>query len=302
MTEVAFSGAKKRYGKTHALDGLTMNLAGNKIIGILGRNGAGKTTALNLLAGHLKTNGGTVTVSGHHPFNSLYVSANTILIEEGMTFPPSFTLSGILDEMGRAYRSFDRKLAANLLDHFGIPLNAFHIQLSKGMKNTFNMVVGLSARMPLTMFDEPLNGMDAAVRSDLLRILLREFIAHPRMILLSGHQLEELENLFEEVAILHEGRLLHHGRADEFKEQFVRISGTAQEVREAIDQIAALEFHETLPGMAEAILRIPEGATLFANKHNGLHTSPVSLNDAYIAMTRKKGAIDHVYTDATDGS
>lgn len=298
--EVKFQQVVRQYGKTEALSGLTLNLAGDKIIGILGRNGAGKSTALQIAAGHLKPSGGKVSILGENPFNSLLASANTFMVHEGMTFPPSLRLRSILDELKRAYPNFDKKLALSLLDHFGIPEGAFHIQLSKGMKNTFNMVAGIAARTPLTMFDEPLNGMDAGVRSDLLQVLLKDYIARPRMILLSGHQLEGLEDLFEEVVILHQGRLLHHGNADEFKEGFVRISGPASEVRRAASKVQALELHETLPGMAEAILMVQPGTTLFMNEESGLKSTSVSLDDAYVAMTRKKGGIDRVYADATD--
>ncbi|WP_424236692.1 ATP-binding cassette domain-containing protein [Bhargavaea ginsengi] len=298
--EVTFQQVVRQYGKTEALSGLTLNLDGDKIIGILGRNGAGKSTALQIAAGHLKPSGGKVSIFGENPFNSLFASANTLLVHEGMSFPPALRLSAILGEMERAYPSFDKKLARSLLEHFGIPDNAFHIQLSKGMKNTFNMVAGIAARTPLTMFDEPLNGMDAGVRSDLLQVLLKDYIARPRMILLSGHQLEGMEDLFEEVVILHQGRLLHHGNADEFKEGFARISGPVSEVRQAASKVQVLELHETLPGMAEAIIMVQPGTTLFMNEGSGLKSTSVSLGDAYVAMTRKKGGIDRVYADATD--
>ncbi|MFC7365339.1 MULTISPECIES: ATP-binding cassette domain-containing protein [Bhargavaea] len=301
MMEVDFRNVTKKYGRTEALRELTLNLAGDKIIGILGRNGAGKSSALQIAAGHLKPSAGDVSMLGENPFNSLLVSANTILVHEGMAFPPALRLRAILAELERAYPAFDKKLAKSLLDHFGIPDHAFHIQLSKGMKNTFNMVAGIAARTPLTMFDEPLNGMDAGVRSDLLKVLLKEYIAHPRMILLSGHQLEGMEELFEEVVILHHGRLLHHGNADEFKEGFVRISGPESEVRRAASEVQVLELHETLPGMAEAIIMVRPGTTLFMNEGLGLKSTSVSLGDAYVAMTRKKGGIDRVYADATDG-
>jgi ABC-2 type transport system ATP-binding protein len=300
MTEVEYQNVTKQYGRTKALSGLTLNLSGNKIIGILGRNGAGKSTALQIAAGYLKPSGGKAAVFGENPFNSLRVSANALLIHEGTAFPPSLRLGAILDEMRRAYPSFDKKLALSLLTHFGIPDHVFHVQLSKGMKNTFNMIAGIAARTPLTMFDEPLNGMDAGVRSDILRVLLKEFIAHPRMILLSGHQLEDVEDLFEEVAILHEGRLLHHGNADEFKERFVRISGPGTEVRRAVSRVRALELRDTLPGMAEALIELPDGNPL-PDHAGGLSVSAVPLNDAYIALTRQKGGIDRVYADATDG-
>ncbi|RSK35770.1 ATP-binding cassette domain-containing protein [Bhargavaea beijingensis] len=299
--DLNFHQVVKHFGKTKALSGLTLNLAGNKIIGILGRNGAGKSTALQLAAGLLKPSAGNVSVLGEKPFNSLRISANTLLVHEGMTFPPALRLGTILDELERTYPSFDRKLARNLLDHFGIPSDAFHIQLSRGMKNTFNMVAGIASRTPLSMFDEPLNGMDAGVRSDLIQVLLKEYISHPRMILLSGHQLEGVEDLFEEIVILHEGRLLHHENADEFKERFVRISGPCSVVRRAASTEKVLDLHDTLPGMSEAIIMMKPGTALIMSEGNGLKSTSVSLGDAYVALTRKKGGIDRVYTDAADG-
>ncbi|WP_052455769.1 ATP-binding cassette domain-containing protein [Bhargavaea cecembensis] len=300
MTRLDFDHTEKQFLGKRALQDLTLSLEGEKIIGLLGRNGAGKTTAMKLAAGFLKPTGGEVRAFGEPVFNSLLASANTIYMAEDIRFPDTLSLAGILDELARAYPNFDRKLAGRLADYFSLPSGAKHAALSKGMKNTFNLIAGLAARCPLTLLDEPLNGMDAVVRKDLTSVLLKEFIEAPRMIVLSGHQLQGLEELFEEVAILQDGRLRHHGEAESFRERFKRLTGRSETVRAATAGLHVRSRRETLPGMEEAIVELEPG-TIFAPAGEDLAVSSLFLNDAYIAFTGgTEGGIDRVYADQTE--
>ncbi|MET3576956.1 ATP-binding cassette domain-containing protein [Bhargavaea ullalensis] len=298
MKRLEFDGTEKRFLGTSALRELTLTLEGDKIIGLLGRNGAGKTTAMKLAAGFLRPTAGSVRAFGEPAFNSLFASANTIYMSEDVRFPYTLSLGGILDELARAYPNFDRALAGRLADYFSLPSDSKHAALSKGMQNTFNLIAGLAARCPLTLLDEPLNGMDAAVRKDLTSVLLKEFIEAPRMIIVSGHQLQGLEELFEEIAILHKGRLLRHEEADSFKGQFKKVSGPASAVSAATERHTVILRRPSLPGMEEAIVELGPGMTLFAPAGTDLAVSALSLNDAYIAATGgTEGGIDRVYAD-----
>ena len=298
MIQLEFEKAEKRFQGKTALRDLTLSLEGEKIVGLLGRNGAGKTTAMKLAAGFLKPTGGDVRAFGGPVFNSLLASANTIYLSEDTRFPYTLTLGGIIDELARAYPNFDRGLATRLMDYFTLPSFMKHASLSKGMRNTFNLIAGLTARCPLTLLDEPLNGMDAAVRKDLTSVLLKEFIEAPRLIVVSGHQLQGLEDLFEEVAIIDNGRLLLHEDADSFKERFKRISGKADAVGAATEGLRVLSRRQSLPGMEETVIEMEPGTALFAPSGTGLTVSSLSLNDAYIALTGgMEGGIDRVYAD-----
>ncbi len=166
MTVIDCQDLRKKYKRMAALDGITFQLKNQKITGLIGRNGAGKTTLLKILAGFIRKSSGDVEVFSNNPFNNLRVSANSILVDDQMSFPDSLTLADILEVAPDFYKRWDTELANNLFKYFRLNPKQLHSRLSKGNKATFNMIFGLATRCELTMFDEPTNGMDEAVRSD----------------------------------------------------------------------------------------------------------------------------------------
>ena len=118
MTVIDCQNLKKRYKRMNALDDITFQLEGQKITGLIGRNGAGKTTLLKVLAGFIRENSGDVKVFSNKPFNNLRVSANSILVDDQMSFPDSLTLADILEAAPGFYKRWDTELATNLISVF----------------------------------------------------------------------------------------------------------------------------------------------------------------------------------------
>ncbi|WP_423809578.1 ATP-binding cassette domain-containing protein [Piscibacillus halophilus] len=131
---------------------LTIELEENRIIGLIGRNGAGKTTLLKTLAGQIVPTGGEVKVFGENPFNNLKLSANTIYVDDQMQFSLEMRIHEILVAAEMFYENRNRELADRLIYYFGVDRYDFHNQLSKGMASTFNAILGLASRCPLTIF------------------------------------------------------------------------------------------------------------------------------------------------------
>lgn len=200
----------KVYGRRKALNGMSFSIGENKITGLIGRNGAGKTTLLKIIAGYLKESSGEIKVFDEHPFNNLLVSANHIFIHDQISLPASLNLKEILETAKRFYANWDKELANRLFNYFSFIPTQNYSSLSKGKKSTFNMILGVSSRCSLTIFDEPTTGMDAAVRKDFYRVLLRDYIDYPRTIIVSSHHLEEIEDLLEDILLINEGKELLH--------------------------------------------------------------------------------------------
>lgn len=198
----------KIYGNSKALNNLSFTIEENKITGLIGRNGAGKTTLLKIIAGFLKQTSGDVKVFSENPFNSIKVSSNMIFIDDNMTLPETLNLTETLEAISGFYRNWDMELAKGLFNYFSLDPKQHYRSLSKGMKSTFNIIIGISCRSPLTIFDEPTTGMDAAVRKDFYRALLKDYIEVPRTIILSSHLLNEIEDILEEVLLIKEGEKL----------------------------------------------------------------------------------------------
>ena len=293
----------KVYGKTHALNGLTFEIEENKITGIIGRNGAGKTTIVKYHCGIFQTNIWKIRVFSEKPFNNLTVSANMIFIDDGMILPASLSLKEILDEAERFYGNWDRSLANRLFDYFSLSPDQFHSNLSKGMKSTFNMILGLSAKCPLTIFDEPTTGMDAGVRRDFYRVLLKDYIAYPRTILLSSHHLEEIEDLLEDILLIKDGRVHLHLPVADLKEWAIGLSGKKVLINKWIETKKV--FHEKNLGHNNLFVVVKNDFTIRELENitlSGLDVLPVSSSDLCMYLTQKsKGGIDDVYNQAESG-
>jgi ABC-2 type transport system ATP-binding protein len=288
----------KQYGKANAINNLSFELTENKITGLIGRNGAGKTTLLKMIAGYLHHTSGDIQVFSENPFNNLKVSANSIFIDNGMSFSPSLTLEELLETSGRFYPNWDHRLAKRLFDYFSFNPLQSHVNLSKGMKSTFNMIIGLAARCPLTIFDEPTSGMDAGTRKDFYRALLKDYIAHPRTIILSSHLLGEVEDILEEILLIKNGEKLLHMPVENLKEYAIGISGKAAAVSEWIENKEPI-FTQSIgvDGSYAVIKNDCSLQDLEIAREIGLELSSVSAEDVCTYLTSKtKGGIDHVFS------
>lgn len=291
----------KSYGKIQAINDLSFAIEENKITGLIGRNGAGKTTLLRMLAGHLRPTQGDVRVFSRDPFNDLEVSGNTIFVDDSMAFPGSFTLEDILKEVPSFYPNWDSQLAKGLFDYFRINPNQRHCNLSKGSKSVFNAILGIASRCPLTLMDEPTTGMDSAVRKDFYRALLKDYIEHPRTVILSSHLLGELEEILEDILLLDQGTKRMHLSLLEMKEYARGFRGNAQAVQDSVlrqlrgeDILYQEEFAKGSLYVVVKVQRLQEGEEKI--RQRGIEVLPVSLDDLCIHLTAKtKEGIDDVF-------
>lgn len=297
MNTITCKELTKGYKHVKALNNLSFTIEEDKITGLIGRNGAGKTTLLKIIAGLLKPTRGEVRVFSEDPFNNLQVASNMIFVDDNMAFPASLCLAGILQAAEGFYPHWDGKLAWGLADYFSLPLRQRHGNLSKGMKSTFHMIIGLAAHCPLTLFDEPTTGMDAAVRKDCYRALLKDYMEHPRTIILSSHMLGEIEELLEDILLIKEGTLCMHTSVLDLKEYALGIRGKAQIVQQVLGEREVLYREGFGKDYAYAVIKNSGDARWLAQvKASGLEVSPVSTEDVCVYLTANhKGGVDDVF-------
>jgi len=299
MSVIECSGLNKVYGRTKALNNLSFTIEENKITGLIGRNGAGKSTLLKIIAGYLRETSGEIKVFSEKPFNNLMVSANVIYIDDQMNFPTALTLKEILHVCSTFYEKWNHDLAGRLFDYFSFQSTYYYNDLSKGMKSTFNMIVGLCTRCALTMFDEPTTGMDAAVRKDFYRALLKDYISYPRTILLSSHHLNEIEDFLEDILLLKDGREYLHMPIEELKEWAIGIQGLTGKINEWTETKEVIYSKNIGLDHTYAVVRNTLSDTEVQQaKAAGLSLKPVSSSDVCVYLTRKtKGGIDDVFSE-----
>lgn len=276
----------KRYGEKEALSNLSFTLNEPKIYGLLGRNGAGKTTFMEILAGQITATKGEVLIDGVRPFDNQRLMESICLIKEGNNFKKDLKIKHVLKIYSYFYPTWDQVLADKLIDEYGLDRNAKIKTLSKGMESALGISVGLASKAPITIFDEPYIGLDAPSRKKFYEILLEEFQNEKRTIIFSTHLIDEVSLLFEEVLIIREGKLVLQEETDSLRQSIISVSGPVDAVKTYIENKETLEIKQ-LAGMMNAYVYGEKEEAL----EYGLDVEGVPIQELMIHLTeRKRGA------------
>lgn len=251
---ITVTGLGKTYREVIALDDVTFTVPEHTICGVLGRNGAGKTTALQIIAGHARPTTGTVEVFGRRPFEDRAAMASTCFIREGQKYPDEFTVAHVLASAAGLMPQWDPALADRLLARFELPTRRRVKKLSRGMHSMLGIVVGLASRAPVTVFDEPYLGLDAVARQLFYDELLADYTDHPRTVVLSTHLIDEVADLLEQVVLIDRGRVLIDEQAEELRGGAVVATGPVAEI-DALARGRIELRRETLGTQARATIR-----------------------------------------------
>lgn len=279
-----------RYNDVTALDELTFALTGGKIYGLLGRNGAGKSSLLAVLAGYRRESGGTVRIGGQPVFENAAVTGQVCLIRgTGDAAPPSLKVADVLRFAELLRPGWDAEFAAELLDGFGVPLNKTAGSLSHGKQCALGITIGLASRAPLTLFDESYLGLDAPSRYRFYDALLADVMANPRTVVLSTHLIEEVSALFEEVLILDEGRLMLHEEAETLRGAGSAVTGDAELVDRFVDGLRVLGAKELGRTKSAMVFGELDDEWRGRARAAGLDLGPLALQDLFVHLTEPSG-------------
>ena len=284
-TVVRASGLTKRYGTFTAVDAVDFTLEENRIYGLLGRNGAGKTTIMQMLTGQLFPNDGELEVFGRTPAEHADVLRRMCFIAESQRYPEDFTPAHVFTSAPWFFERWDPEFAEQLISDFRLPVRRRIKKLSRGQLSAVGVIVGLASRAELTFFDEPYLGLDAVARHIFYDRLLADYAEHPRTIVLSTHLIDEVANLLEHVILIDQGRILLDRDADEVRGSATTVAGAGTAVESFVADRAVIGA-ERLGGLASVTIdgRLDQADRIRAAEL-GLELAPVSLQQLIIHMT-----------------
>lgn len=276
-----------QYGKQTALNNLSFKLETGKIYGLLGRNGAGKTSFLSILASFRPQTTGTITINGEAPFENAKMMQHVIFIYQRNFKEETDKVKQFL-QAGQRYRPhFDMNYAEDLIKKFKLPLDKPINKLSKGMQSALSVTLGLASRAPITIFDEAYLGMDAPTRDIFYKELLEDQQKHPRTIILSTHLVSEMDYLFDEVLIIDKGTLLLHEDYESLVTRGAAITGAAHEVDDFVRGMRQLNVKQL--GNTKSIMVYGELSDEQREHADqlGLEIGSIPLQDLFIHLTRE---------------
>jgi len=285
MTDVIqVDGLTKRFGSLEAVKNATFSVGENKIYGLLGRNGAGKTTMMQLLTGQDFATSGSIRVFGQSPVENASVLQHVSFIKESQRYPEDFKVKHVFRSAPWFFANWDADFAERLVGEFRLPLDRKIKKLSRGQLSSIGVIVGLASRAPLTFFDEPYLGLDAVARQLFYDTLLQDYAEHPRTVILSTHLIDEVANLLEHVIVIDEGRIIIDQDADSLRSTAANLVGTAK----AVDAFVAgreVLHRDGIGGLASVTI-----AGLTAQEKTdaaaaGLELSAVSLQQLIVRRT-----------------
>jgi ABC-2 type transport system ATP-binding protein len=283
-TAVEVTNLTKRFGTLAAVDDVSFAIEENTICGLLGRNGAGKTTIMQLLTGQDFATSGRIDVFGGEPVENAAVLRNVSFIKESQKYPDDFKPLHVFRCAPWFFENWDADFAAQLIDDFQLPVGRKIKKLSRGQLSAVGVIVGLASRAPLTFFDEPYLGLDAVARQIFYDRLISDYGEHPRTIILSTHLIDEVANMLEHVLVIDRGRIIIDEDAESLRDSATTIVGPAGAVDQFVGAREVLH-REGMGGFASVTIGRLDPDERRAAVAAGLELSPVSLQQLIVRKT-----------------
>jgi ABC-2 type transport system ATP-binding protein len=223
MAVIEARGIRKAFGTTMALDGVDLSVEEGRIVGLIGPNGAGKTTALNAILG-LTPYQGQLTVLGRDPWTArAQLMRDVAYIADVAVLPRWIRVSQLLDYAGGVHPRFDRAKAEGFLARTAIKRNARVRELSKGMVTQLHLALVMAVEARLLVLDEPTLGLDILYRKQFYDALLNDYFDQSRTILVTTHQVEEIQDVLTDVVFINRGRIVFASSMEQFESRYLEV-------------------------------------------------------------------------------
>ena len=198
----------KTFGSFTALNDLTMSIPKGAVYGLVGPNGAGKSTAIRLLTGVYRPDAGKITLEGEPVFENPEVKSRMCYIPDEIFFFPSATLEDMKKYYKGFYPQFDEHLFERLHEAFQLPKKSHIRRFSKGMQKQAAFQLSICTRPDVLILDEPVDGLDPVMRRQVWSLILSDVAQRETTVLISSHNLRELEDICDHVGIVDKGHML----------------------------------------------------------------------------------------------
>ena len=220
---IQIHNVKKQFEGIEALKNLSLTIEKGSIYGLLGSNGAGKTTLLKMIGGIYKQDEGEILVDGEPIYENIKLKAKMIVLTDSLYFFPQSTVRQMANFYQSVYPSWNEQRFQQLSNVFPIEVTKKIHRMSKGMQRQVAFWLSLSTMPELLILDEPFDGLDAVMRQKVKNLLVQDVAERELTILISSHNLREVEDLCDHIGILHHGEIMIEKDLDDLKSDIHKI-------------------------------------------------------------------------------
>ena len=207
---------EKRYGKVHALKDVTFKIKEGKITGIFGINGVGKSTILKAIAGLIRINKGKILIDGEEINPRIYNKVS--FVADVDTYIPNLTIKESFAFMKELYKNWDEEKAYKMMSMFNLTDNKMICDLSKGNRARIKIIIGFAQNAKYILLDEPFSGIDIFKREEFIKAMI-DFISPNQSIIITTHEIYKIEEIIDEVIILHDGKVAVNFNVEEVRKK-----------------------------------------------------------------------------------
>lgn len=213
----------KRFGDTIALDGLNTEIGRGCIYGLVGPNGSGKSTLMRLMCGVYRPDGGSITLEGEPVFENIAAKDRILYLSDDLYFPPKSTVEELAAFYRGLYSGFSTETYQRLCGCFPLEVKKSLSTFSKGQRRQAALLAALCCHADYLLLDEAFDGLDPVIRLMVKKLLAEEIAERGATVVISSHNLRELEDLCDQIGLLSAGRLLFEKDIDVLKLGFCRV-------------------------------------------------------------------------------
>ena len=245
---MALDAMSVRYGRVMALDSVSLEVFPGAVYALIGRNGAGKTTAIRCLLGQRKPDSGRALLFGKEAWSGRAEAMTlTGVVPEEPDAPPEMTAKQLVGFCSRLYPTWNGTEVEDRLKRFGVPRDVPFGRLSKGQKGMLSLALALGPSPRLLVMDDPTLGLDAIARRAFFEELVGDLAERGTTVFITSHDLRGIEGIASCVGILREGRMLVEGDMEALKARFRRIrlvagEGAPADMRSALSDFRVLSY------------------------------------------------------------
>ncbi len=283
----------KTYGKYKALDGLNLHVKQGSVFGLLGPNGSGKTTLIKHLVGVFENETGTVKIDGKDVFDNAEVKGETIYIPDDVFFFSQYSILEMANFYASLYPNWSWERFEILKQAFPIDVKRRVTKLSKGMQKQVAFWLSICARPKVMILDEPVDGLDPVMRKKVWNLVLQDVVEYGTTVLVSSHNLRELEDICDHVGIMFNGKMMIERELDNMKSDIHKLQlAYAGDIPEKILDSESI-LHQTQSGSVIQYIVRGDRNTII-NKVRGtnpviLDILPLTLEEIFIYELGDKG-------------